>query len=151
MIDLNVTEPKKIKFGVSVSGVQTRDLRGTLRLMIEGIEYGFPATIVDDKLIVEIPALEGVKPSISDGEKLNGQLEVIAGDTFLVPWTDNFRIHRPVKVEARISEVEEIKEKKKPSAKVKLEDEIPLLKEDKIKKRPAKQKPKSKFARSLGE
>lgn len=146
MIDLNVTEAKKIRFGVAVSGVQTRDLKGSLRMIIDGIEYGFPASIIDDKVSIEIPPLDNtIKTVLSEGQKINAQLEVIAGDTFLVPWTDSFRIHRPIKVEAVVSKIEEIKEKK-PAAKVKLE-EI----EDIKKKKAIKPTKKSKFVKSLEE
>ena len=160
MIDLNVTEAKKIRFGVAVSGVQARDLQGSLRMVIENIEYGFPISVVDDKMAVEIPALDNVVKSgiLSEGQRINARLEVVAGDTFLVPWTDNFRIKRPIKVEAVVSEVEEIKEEK-PKAKVQLEDiediKIPLLKEKKVEKTVKKEekakKIKSKFAKILGE
>lgn len=157
MIDLNITEAKKIRFGIAVSGVQTRDLKGALRMIIDGIEYGFPVSIIDGKITVEIPPLENtMKKDLSEGQKINAKLEVIAGDTFLVPWEDSFKINKPIKIEAVIAEVEDIKEQK-PKAKVKLEEieniKIPLLKKEIRKENETgKKKAKiSKFAKILGE
>jgi hypothetical protein len=112
MIRINTADRKKLKFGVAVSGVQTRDINGVLRLTYEGIEYGFKTEVVDDKLAVEIPPLDNIiKEELIDGAKLSGRLEVVAEDTFIIPWTDNFKVVKPIKVEATITEDEDIPEK----------------------------------------
>jgi len=112
MIRINTAERKKLKFGVAVSGVQTRDLNGVLRLTYEGVEYGFKTEVLDDKLAVEIPPLDSIIAyELPEGAKLTGRLEVVAEDTYIVPWTDNFSVIRPIKVEATITEDEDIPEK----------------------------------------
>jgi hypothetical protein len=119
MIKLNITEKKEIKFDVNVSGVDVRDLRGSIRLQIEGVEYGFPARVVDGTVMVEIPPLdEFVKQSLHDGQTINAKLEIIAADTYLLPWEDTMMVETPPKVEATISEVKSVKEEKKPVIKV---------------------------------
>ena len=45
MISLNINESKKIRFKISLSGVQAQDLTGAMRIMVEEVEYGFPIKI----------------------------------------------------------------------------------------------------------
>jgi hypothetical protein len=119
MIKLNITEKKEIKFDVSVSGIDVRDLKGSIRLQIEGVEYGFPAKVIDGTVMVEIPPLdEFVKNGLNDGQMLDAKLEIIAADTYIVPWKDVMMIEMPVRIEAVVSEVKDIKENIKPVIKV---------------------------------
>lgn len=141
MINLNVQRSKQIKFGVEISGVQLQDIKGAVRIMHEGIEYGFPIKILDDKIFVEIPPLENVIISeLKDSEYMNAKLEVIAGDVYLTPWEDNIKIEKPIKVEATIQEVEDIdndvQEKTKPDMKANILSELDL--DIKIPKRKSK-------------
>jgi len=160
MINLNVQKPKQIKFGIEISGVQLNDVRGAVRIMHEGIEYGFPVSILDDKIVVKIPPLENVIISeLKDRERIHAKLEVIAGDVYLTPWEDSMIIEKPIKVEATIQEVEDIQEKMKPDVKASilseldLDIEIPKKKKSKIfekkKKEPEKPKVKSRFTKMM--
>jgi hypothetical protein len=146
MIKLNASEKKEIKFDVSVSGVSTQDLKGALRLILEGIEYGFPASIVDGAVRVVIPALDSfVKNDLKDGQRLDAKLEIIADDTYLVPWEDTLVVETPIKVEAVISEVISVDEVIKPKITVsKIEEK--LVEEKKEKK---KQQITSRFRKSM--
>jgi hypothetical protein len=157
MIRINVAEAKKIKFGVAVSGIETRDLQGTVRLVYEGVEYGFKTSVVGDKMAVEIPPLdEIIKEELKDGTRLQGRLEVIADDTFIIPWTDNFKVIKPIKVKAVVTEDEDIKPQKA-KVEVVVEEEIDIKKE--VKKEIEKEvkeegcgtskKKKSKFAKAM--
>ena len=124
MINMNINEIKKLKFGVAVSGVQTRDLAGTMRILIDGVEYGFPTTVLDDKILVEIPPLNDVvKSGLKEGRALQAKLDIVVGDTALTPWADTVRLIMPVTVEATISEEESIK-KTETTIKLNLEDDI---------------------------
>ena len=107
MKDLDLSQEKKIKFNISVAGVQARDLRATLRIIHDGIEYGFRGEVVDGEILVTVPPLKDILPAKQD-EVLTGTLEVIAGDTFLQPWSTNFRVITPVKVEAHLASVESV-------------------------------------------
>ena len=110
MLNLNANEKKTLKFGVSVAGVQARDLAGALRLEANGIEYGFPVSVRNDKVEVEIPPLEVFISEITDDSTYNVKLELIANDTYIVPWTDVAKVRVPVSV--KVSEnVEETSEK----------------------------------------
>ena len=127
MINLNVQRSKQIKFGIEISGVQLNDIKGAVRLMHEGIEYGFPIKIFDGKILVEIPPLENVIISeLRDRERIGAKLEVIAGDIYLTPWEDDIVIEKPIKVEATIQEEEVVIEKIKPDIKAMVLSELEL-------------------------
>jgi hypothetical protein len=102
-----------------------RDLKGAVRLIHEGIEYGFPIVILDDTITVEIPALEKIiKEDLKDNTPIEAKLEIIADDVFSTPWADTIRVERPIKVEATLQEVEELQEKIKPNIKAKIVAEL---------------------------
>lgn len=102
MINLKFNEGKKLKFKISLSGVQAQDLRGSLRMMSEdNIEYGFPVKIVNGDVVVEIAPMSSVcGKSIKDGSILESKLELIADNNYLVPWKDKVKIENPVVIEA---------------------------------------------------
>ena len=115
MINMNINEIKKLKFGVAVSGVQTRE---------DGVEYGFPTTVLDDKIIVEIPPLNDVvKSGLKKGRTLEAKLDIVVGDTALTPWADTINLIMPVTVEAVITEEESVKDEST-TIKLNLEDDI---------------------------
>ena len=125
MIKLNCQRAKQIKFGVSVAGVDIRDLKGAVRLTHEGIEYGFQIQILDEDIFVEIPPLENIiLKKLNDNDTIEAKLEIIADDVYSVPWADTIRIERPIKVEATIQETEEVQEKVRPDIRAKVIAEL---------------------------
>lgn len=112
MISININESKRLKFKISVSGVQPQDLKGSLRIMMEKIEYGFPIKIENGNVVVEISPISKIYgKKIKDGSLLDAKLEIIAGDNYLVPWNDKIKLENPIKVEAKIEDViEELKD-----------------------------------------
>ena len=107
MLNINANETKKIKFGVSIAGIQLRDIKGALRLKIEGIEYGFPIEIEDGKVVAEIPPLKDLIQEVDELKRYDVKLELIAGDTYIVPWTDIAKIKLPIKISVAESSIEE--------------------------------------------
>lgn len=145
MISMNINEIKKLKFGVAVSGVQTRDLAGTMRILIDGVEYGFPTTVLDDKIIVEIPPLNDiVKSGLKEGRALQAKLDIVVGDTAITPWADTVNLIMPVTVEATITEEESVKKKAEKTIKLNLEDDISEKVVKKVEKVLKESKPKKK-------
>ena len=107
MLTINSNEKKKLKFGISVAGVQARDLHGALRLTVEGVEYGFPVQIVEGNIEVEIPPLKNLLREVDNDRRYDVKLELIANDTYIVPWTDTARINTPISVEVSKNVYEE--------------------------------------------
>ena len=141
MIVLNMNESKSISFDVSVQGVEVDNLKGALRIVSEGIEYGFPISVSNGSLSVNIPALGSIVKGKMD-ESMQAKLEIIADDTYIVPWEDNIKVESPVVVEAKIKDVKEIK---------KLNIDVKKIEEKTIEKpKVVEVKPKSKFGQLLG-
>lgn len=125
MINLNINEKKSLQFDVKVSGVEMRDLRGSMKIVINEIQHGFPITIVDGKIVVEIPALSDfLKEEVLNEKTVNAKLEIIASDTYLVPWEDSITLESPVKVEAIMSGIKTMMEKITPTIEVKANPKV---------------------------
>lgn len=123
MVQINTQRGKRLKFGVSVAGAQARDLKGALRMKVGEIEYGFPTVLENGSLVVNIPPLDTVIENLTEGQRFEAKLEVIAQDTYLVPWSDTIKIEKPVQVEAQITEEEDLKEKIQIALSAKLTEE----------------------------
>ena len=101
-------------------------------MMIDGIEYGFPAEIKAESIIVEIPPLRKiVKREIKEGEKIEAKLEVISGESYLSPWSGTFTIKNPVLLEAKLLDEKDVL---KMNVNLKKEPEVEKLKFRSIKK-----------------
>ena len=154
MIKLNVNSKKKLQFDVSVSGVQTEDLKGSMKIVMEKIEYGFPISIIYGKIVVEIPALNDfIKEESLNEDTVKASLGIIANDTYIVPWEDSIIIESPVKVEAIMSDIQTIMEKELPKIEIKSTPKVIVeeIDEKKIEKKVEKKiKSKSKFAKAMG-
>ena len=153
MLKLNVNEKKKLKFNIRVSGVEPNDLQGSMRIMIEGVEYGFPIMVEGGDVVVSIKPFSTISGrEFKDGEIFDAQLDIIAGDTYLKPWTDKVTIENPLKVEATLSGVEEVSETKMPSINISaIEEEDDIEEEcDTPKKKKEKKKKKTRFGKMLG-
>jgi hypothetical protein len=168
-IRMSTNEKKSIKFDIAIAGTDISELKGKLKIKyvpspnisegevktiatINNIEYGLPIIINTDKTIeAEIPPLdEFIKKDLVDGSVLKAKLEIVAGDTYMVPWKDTINIEVPVAVEATVTETTTIDEKEKMSISVKniLETSTVTKKEEEPKK-VIKVKPKTKFGKTL--
>ena len=100
-------------------------------------------TITDESVTVEIPALDSVIKDLSEA-RVEAKLEIVAGDTFLTPWTDTANIEIPVEVSAVVENVQDETESK-PSIDIKIVEE----KDQKVEK--PEIKVTSKFGKALTE
>lgn len=152
MISLNINESKKLRFKISLSGVQPQDLQGAMRIISEKVEYGFPIKIDNGDVVVEVGPLADIYPDkVKDNIILDSKLEIIADSTYLVPWSGKISLKNPIKVEASIDdiEVEELSELLLPEIKVSnvSEEEEKKKKEKKIDESSKKEdKKKSRFS-----
>jgi|GEM_PF-5898964 hypothetical protein len=150
MLKVNTSEKKRLKFNISVSGVQPQDLTGSMRIMIEKIEYGFPILIENGDIIVNIEPLSNiVNRKFKDGEIFEAHLDIVAGNTYLKPWADRIQIENPMKIEATLTNEEDIKETKTFDIKISsLEEEVQPPPKPPVKKIV---QPKTKFGKMLGD
>jgi len=105
MLKLNVNQEKQLNFEIQISGVQADQLSSFLRIEIDEIEYGFPAQVKQESVIVNLPALKTVVArKLKEGTEVNVKLEVIADGHHLIPWKDTFILSYPLVIEAKIIE-----------------------------------------------
>lgn len=103
MLKLNVNQEKQLTFEVQIGGVQSEQVSSHLRIMIDEIEYGFPAEIGRESISVSLPPLRTVTArKLKEGEEVQVKLEIIADGNYLTPWQDTFRLSNPLVVEAKI-------------------------------------------------
>ena len=149
---IRIDESKSIEFDFNISGTDTSNIQGFLRLNKNGIEYGIPVSIEEHSLKVDVPKLESfISYNLVEGEKIAARLDIIAnGDTYIKPWEDTFIIERPLTVEAKIKEVKNVVEKVKPTISIeKILDVKPTIVEEEFVIEKKKKKVKSKFGKTL--
>lgn len=138
MLEININEEKSVNFEVQLSGIDSKALTGSIRFLLDGIEYGFPVTIQNENITAEIPALKNiVSRVIREGEKLEARLDIVGNGYYLNPWNGQFLVKSPIMVEAKIIEIES---NDKPEVDVKISDpkekSTKVIKEKKEVKKP---------------
>jgi hypothetical protein len=120
MLEINVNKKRAINFEVTLSGIEASQLTGSIRFIIDSIEYGFPVEIQQGNVIAEIPPLSNIiSRTIKEGENINAKLEITGNGYYLNPWNGSFVVKNPIAVEAKITENTEIKTKPKVGVKIK--------------------------------
>jgi len=90
---LKPEETNVIEFEISVKGVNRYSLIGHLRIIIDGIEWGFPAKLDASTIKIEVPPLSSiVKKEFQNGDKFPAKLEVVGDGHHMEPWADNIEI-----------------------------------------------------------
>ena len=104
-MEINSNKEKNIIFEVQLSGISSKELTGYFRMLVDGIEYGFPAEITENNISVNIPNLKNIihRP-LREGEKIKSKLEVFGNEHYLLPWSDSVTIKSSVMIEAKIVE-----------------------------------------------
>ena len=103
---IKLNETKKLEFNIDTVGCSWDNLKGHLRFVFENIEYGFPVTFEDGKIVTTIPPFENVisermNESIFEHKEINAsaRLDIIAnGNNYIVPWSDEVKVEIPVSV-----------------------------------------------------
>jgi hypothetical protein len=129
MIEIHNNKEKTIVFEVQLSGITSKELSGHFRMIVDGIEYGFPAEISESSISVDVPSLKSIihRP-LRDGEKFKAKLELVGNENYMKPWDDNVIVKSAVMVEAKVVEGKHMV--KKPSVRI-----LPEKKETLIKKK----------------
>lgn len=107
MIQIKSDKEKTLLFDVMVEGIDKKLLSFMFRLDVNGVEYGFPCIVEDEKIKVSIPALENILQEGTSGE-YKGKLEGVGdGKYFLSPWEDIIQIMVEPKVIAKPEPIQE--------------------------------------------
>ncbi len=134
MVTIDFNKNKAVDFEIQLSGIDYSQLKGAMRLVVDGVEYGFPVEIFPDKISCNIPPLKDfLKKQLHEGDKINAKLEVYGSGFYLNPWEGSFEVKSSVTVEAKLIDVNG---KNKVSAKA-------ILSESKVEKKKVPQKVKT--------
>ena len=97
MLKLNVNEEKQLTFEVQIGGVQSDQVTSHLRILVDGIEYGFPSDVGKESITVTLPPLRSITArKLKEGEVVDVKLELIADGSYLAPWVDTFTLSNPL-------------------------------------------------------
>ena len=109
-MELDITKPKKLTFGISIANVDVTNVKGTLAVFFtDSFHIGFSTNVENGKLVVIIPPLDMF--NFESGKKYKFELWVVANrDYFTIPWTEEIIVKRPIDIKTEIS----IKEEKEP-------------------------------------
>ncbi len=100
MLKLNTDEIKNLQFEVVIQGIDYDELTGSLKFMIEDVEYGIPVKIQKDLVSVEVPPLEEiVAKGMKDGDVVECKLDIFGNGFYLNPWDGQFELKTPIKME----------------------------------------------------
>jgi hypothetical protein len=109
MLELDSNKAKTVDFEIQLSGIDSKQLEGSLKIMIDGIEHGFKAEISPTNVIVNIPALKNILlREFKEGEQFDAKLEAYGAGYHLNPWNGVFIVKNPVSMEATIKESVEV-------------------------------------------
>jgi hypothetical protein len=123
MLKINVSEEKNIDFEFELSGLSPYQIETRFRVMIDNIEYGFPAEVRTESIRVSIPPLKRmIIRDFKEGETFSARLEVNGDGHFLTPWEDHIKVHNPIKMEAKLNENEKQEDKDPPEIKVRVSE-----------------------------
>ena len=107
MLDININDSRDLNFEIELSGIGVAQLEGRLRMVIDNIEYGIPAQIMEKSIDIVIPPLKNlIQRELKEGEVFSAKLEVQGDGNYLNPWSGEFQIRNPVALEAKIVELE---------------------------------------------
>ncbi len=105
MLRLNVTQEKQLTFEVQIGGVQHDQVSSQFKIIINEVEYGFPAKVGRETITVNLPPLNKVVAGkIVEGDEAEVKLEIIADGHYLTPWQDRASLSNPLIVEAKIKD-----------------------------------------------
>lgn len=129
MLELDINKIKNLDFEVQLSGIDSKQLEGWLRILVDGTEYGFKADVTPTNVIVNVPELKDVVlREFREGEELNGKLELQGGGFYFNPWNGLFVVKNPVCVEVKIKEdieIPRVSAKARAKLNVKSESKLP--------------------------
>ena len=103
MLQLKTNTKRNFVFEIDVQGINTEDLEGFLTIGVDNVSYGFPVKISESEVVVDMPALdEIIKRGLKHEDIIEGKLEIYGNGFYLNPWSGEFQIEKPVKMEAKM-------------------------------------------------
>jgi len=122
MLKLNTDEIRNLQFEVSIQGINYDELQGSLKFIIEDVEYGIPVKIQRDLVSVEVPPLEEiVARGMKNGDVVECKLDIFGNGFYINPWGGQFELATPIKMETKNFNIDNRQPEKKVIAELKEE------------------------------
>jgi len=103
-IKLDLNEGKSIIFDLDIQGVDHKTLKGMFRIEVDGLEYGFPAKVSENKVEVQLPSLKVINKDFKSGKAIIGsKLEMMSENNYYIPWEGELEIVESKSVKAKVS------------------------------------------------
>jgi hypothetical protein len=103
MLKINANQDKELTFEVEIGGVSIDSISAKFRLVLDEIEYGFPAKVTDQAIYVEMPALRKIlHRKVKEGENIQARLDLTSDGNVVSPWTDILEVSDFVVSEAKL-------------------------------------------------
>jgi len=102
MLELNIHQSRPLSFEVEMTGITPKQAQAFLRVIVDGVEYGFKGVITEKDITVDLPALKSiVSRVIKEGEEIDAKLEIYVNGVYLNPWNGQFLVRTPAFMEAK--------------------------------------------------
>lgn len=116
---LKIDEAKTLEFEMDTNGCSWKELKGFFRIILDGIEYGFPVDLTKETIKVDIPVInevlnERAKSLLHESKVVEARLDLIANnEAYISPWSGKIDIEIPISVNITEEKSEENKFKHK--------------------------------------
>ena len=105
MLKINGNQDKELAFEVEIGGASPDSIVARLRLVLDEIEYGFPAKVTSSAIIVEMPALKKIfHRKVKEGEAVQARLDLTSDGNVVSPWTEVLEITDFAVSEAKLTD-----------------------------------------------
>jgi len=134
MLNFDFDKEKCIVFEiVEATNLSKSDIKISVRLNINGVEYCIPGQMVNESIQVDIPALSSILKEADFNEIYTMTVEAIVDDNkYLVPFADQFKITQNTKLEAKLKSRRDAVTEEGKSLDIKLASEDTIREEKKI-------------------
>lgn len=104
MIKIDINRGKLIKFDLDIRGLERNLLYGRFILIVNNIEYGFPAVVINNQVEVKIPPLLDVICNIETFKSyMKAKLTIFSEFQYFIPWEGKAKVMTPKNITATIS------------------------------------------------
>lgn len=133
MIDLKTNKKSELTFKLNIEGSPQEAPKARIVIELQNKSYiAIEGNVLKDKVTVEIPPLKNLKEEFLL-EKAKCYLEVIIGESYFVPWQNEFNLKDPISVKAEATENEDLKENQESPTKVSISiDSVTEKEEDTV-------------------
>jgi hypothetical protein len=102
-LTFEANKEKKLSMIIEVKNIDNNELEYTFNIEIDKIVYGFPCTLKEDKIEINVPALDTIIKEVKSGT-YNAYLDVISENKFHSrPFEEKITIKQEPKVDVLLS------------------------------------------------